>query len=519
MSLVPAFLANPLWELLQPLNILCGLVAYFCWKLIYALYFSPLRNVPGSIWPRITSLALFFYEVRGLEPEFIKFHNKKYGGIFVMTPSRVAICDPEDSQIILGTHAFLKDKRYSNIEIMEPNMFLTVDPELNKQRRRQMGPSMSVANLKLMEPAILEAGPKQLFNKWDRDIEQSADGLTARVSYYNDLMLMAFDIVGSLGFGQTHRSLTSGDTQIVKWVHSTFMLIFLQSVMPLVKTTLFRQFIAKSFYDKFDAFHTLCARAVSERKKLLSGLQPNENKPKDILQSYIDAEDPESRIRMTSSQVVAETILNMLAGSDTTSNTMVWTIHLLLMHPHYYSRVVEEVRAVFDRDHIISYSEAKTSLPFLEACIYESLRLAPVATTMPRFISPGGATLHGHFIPEGYNCTVSITGVNTNPEVWERSYEFYPERFLDNEANRRIVLTFSAGVRVCPGKNLAWIEMQSTLANIFNRYNLEIPADSLFTPDRVDNNGLPIVMPRIVAITTVPQHPERDCNVLISMRV
>ncbi|KAJ1897225.1 hypothetical protein LPJ66_003510 [Kickxella alabastrina] len=197
---------------------------------------------------------------------------------------------------------------------------------------------------------------------------------------------------------------------------------------------------------------------------------------------------------------------------------MVWTIHLLLMHPQYYSRVVGEVRAAFDRDHIINYSEAKTSLPFLEACIYETLRLAPVATTMPRFISPGGATLHGHFIPEGYNCTVSITGVNNNPEVWERSYEFYPERFLDNEANKRIVLTFSAGVRVCPGKNLAWMEMQSTLANIFNRYNLEIPADSLFTPDRVDNNGLPILMPCTVATTTVPQHPERDCNVLISMR-
>ncbi|KAJ1897224.1 hypothetical protein LPJ66_003509 [Kickxella alabastrina] len=503
MSLFPAFTADALLGLLQPLNVLCGLVAYFSWQIIYAMYLSPLRHVPGSLWFRISGFPMLLYQLRGLEPTLMKQFNQTYGGIFVMGPSRVAICNPKDSQTILSSHAFLKDKMYSNVELMEPNMFLTVDPELNKQRRRQMGPSMSLANLKQMEPAILDAGTKQLFNKWDWNIEQSADGITARVSYYNDLMLMAFDIISTLGFGQTHRSLTSGDTQITKW-----------SVMPLVKTTLFRRFIAKSFYNEFDAFFALCTKAVSKRKKLLSGLQPNENKPKDILQSYIDAEDPESRIRMTTGQVVTETIIGLLAGSDTSSNTMTWTIHLLLMYPQYQARVVEEVRAAFDRDHIINYSEAKARLPLLEACIYESLRLNPVASNMPRLIPPGGATFQGHFIPGGYNLTISISAVNTNPTVWDKPYEFYPERFLDNEVNKRAMLTFSAGVRVCPGKNLAWMEMQSTLANIFNKYNLTIPADSLFKPDLVDDNGNPILMPRTVATTTVPQHPERDCIVI-----
>ncbi|KAJ1940500.1 hypothetical protein GGF37_003949, partial [Kickxella alabastrina] len=269
MSLVPAFTADALLDLLQPLNVLCGLVAYFSWQIIYAMYLSPLRHVPGSLWFRISGFPMLLYQLRGLEPTLMKQFNQTYGGIFVMGPSRVAICDPKDSQTILSSHAFLKDRMYSNVELMEPNMFLTVDPELNKQRRRQMGPSMSLANLKLMEPAILEAGPKQLFNKWDWNIEQSTDGITARVLYHNDLMLMAFDIISTLGFGQTHRSLTSGDTKITKWVHSTFILIFFQSVMPLVKTTLFRRFIAKSFYNEFDAFFALCTKAVSERKKLL----------------------------------------------------------------------------------------------------------------------------------------------------------------------------------------------------------------------------------------------------------
>ncbi|KAJ1946259.1 hypothetical protein GGF37_001271 [Kickxella alabastrina] len=518
MCLIPAFLANGLLGLLQPLNLLCGLVAYFSWTVFYAFYLSPLRNVPGPFWSRISDLPLLYHQMRRSQPTLMKKHNKLYGGIFIMSPRRVAICDPKDSQVILGTHAFLKDKRYSNVELMEPNMFLTVDPELNKQRRRQIGPSMSLASLKHMEPAILEAGPKQLHAKWDRDIEQSKDGQTARICYHSDFVLMTFDVISSLGFGHAHRSLTSGDTRVAKWVKSTFVLIFLQAIMPVIKSMFFRRFVAKSLYSEFDAFFALSTQAVDNRKKLLANLASNEDKPKDMLQSYIDAEDPESRIRMTSGQVITETIISLLAGSDTSSNTLAWTIHLLLLHPHYLARVVKEVREAFDRDHLIIYSESKASLPFLEACIYESLRLIPVTTTLPRFLPRGGATLHGHSIPEGYNCSISISAVNTNPEVWERPDEFYPERFLDNEANKRTVLTFSAGVRVCPGKNLAWMEIQSTMANIFNKYDLELPEDALFTPDRVDESGLPILMPCTVASTCVPKFPERDCVVVVSKR-
>ncbi|KAJ1945455.1 hypothetical protein GGF37_001693 [Kickxella alabastrina] len=93
---------------------------------------------------------------------------------------------------------------YSNIEVMESNMFLTVDFKLNKHCRRQMEPSMSLANLKQMELIILDAGTKQVFNKWDWDIEKSADKQRARICYHGDFMFMTFDIISTLGFGQTH---------------------------------------------------------------------------------------------------------------------------------------------------------------------------------------------------------------------------------------------------------------------------------------------------------------------------
>ncbi|KAJ1954329.1 hypothetical protein GGI12_005812, partial [Dipsacomyces acuminosporus] len=51
-----------------------------------------------------------------------------------------------------------------------------------------------------------------------------------------------------------------------------------------------------------------------------------------------------------------------------------------MLYPECYRRAVEEVRSAFSRDHLITFSEAKAQLPYIEACIHESLRLAGVAT-------------------------------------------------------------------------------------------------------------------------------------------
>ncbi|KAI7822289.1 cytochrome P450, partial [Kickxella alabastrina] len=221
---------------------------------------------------------------------------------------------------------------------------------------------------------------------------------------------------------------------------------------------------------------------------------------------------------MTSGQVATETINGLMAGSDTSSSTLAWTIHFFLLHPHTYSRVIKEVRSQFDRDHMITFNESREHFPFLQACIYETLRLVPATNELPRRMPPGGAVFQGHYIPEGYTCLVSLSTANRLPSIWERPEEFYPERFMENEENWRQMLSFSSGVRACPGKNLAWMQVLPTLANIINKYDLKLPADALFTPDHVDKLGNPIFMPAMVTAMTAPKYPERDCVAMISKR-
>ncbi|KAI8319664.1 cytochrome P450 [Martensiomyces pterosporus] len=365
-----------------------------------------------------------------------------------------------------------------------------------------------------MEPTILAAGVQQLLDKWNGAIEQSATG-KAKVCYGNDFLLMTFDVISSLGFGKMQRSLAAGDLTIARWVKRTADMMLMQAVAGELKWFPFGHLLTKSLRKDVEEFIAFANQSIEERKQLLT---EGASKPDDILQAYIDAEDPESKIRMTPSQVAAEVIFTFIAGTDTSSNTLSWTIHLLMLYPQHYRRVVDEVRSSFDKGHLITFDEVKEKLPFLEACVYESMRIRPVSSSLPRVIPPGGVTLQGHFIPEGYTCIVFIPAANMNKDVWDEPHAFNPERFIDNEKNKRNVLTFSSGVRVCTGRNLAWIEMLTTLANLLNAYDFALPEDALFTPDNLDKYGQPVIMPQKMAILNEPMFPERDCQVVISKR-
>ncbi|KAJ2849789.1 hypothetical protein IWW36_002374 [Coemansia brasiliensis] len=507
----------------RPSTLCVGIFAYVCWRVIHARWLSPLRNVPGPFYSRISSLPS---RARGLfsstNDDMIR-GAQKYGPLYMMEPTKVAVCDPEDCRIMLASYKFAKNKLYSNVGFMDPNIFLTRDEDLNKQRRRQIGPALSPTGLRDMEHTILAAGPQQLLAKWDERLDASGGPpgeQAVKLCYFHDFTLMSFDIIASLGFGQKHRSLTTQDTKVAQWVEKTFTMMILQMVLPVVKLWPFRvvvdMLLGRHVRELFRFGHA----AIQQRKVHLQKGLP---KPDDVLQKFIDAEDPEEEgIRMTSRQVITETIMMLISGADTSSTALAWTIHLLLLYPQHLRQATEQVRQNFALDHLITYEEARRRVPFLEACILESLRLCPVSTNLPRIVPPGGVVLSGHYIPEGYTVTACTAAANQNPSKWPDPQRFDPGRFAPSnpnvEANRRNLMTMSSGVRICPGRYLVMLEMMVTLANILNRYDLSLPADARYTPDNLTAQGLPEIMPRTNLVAMVPKYPSRDCNVVISKR-
>ncbi|KAJ2521929.1 hypothetical protein H4217_001065 [Coemansia sp. RSA 1939] len=490
-------------------------VAYKVWRVMYLLYFAPLSKIPGSKICKVSKYKSQYHTFFGQLPYTCEDYYYRYGDICVMGPRAVMISNPTDCKMVLGTHKFPKNNAYRGLGVITETMFSTQSGEFSHMRRRQVGHAFNHAYVGAMEPTIIECGIEAIRRKWDACIDASPSGKEATVPYALHFSLASFDIIGALAYGERFHALRDNTSKVVDWVTKFSALGLLRSVFK--STNWFPlSLVVRPLEKSRDEFAAFGNAAADRRRELLkSGLLAE--KPKDLLQALIDAEDPESRVRMTQIQITAENIGFLIGGTDTSSQTLCWTLHYMLLYPDVYSRAVEEVRGRFSRSHTITYTEAKASLPYIDAIIFESMRIRSVSGVfLPRMVPEEGATIQGHFLPRGTQVLVNIAGAHKHAETWDEPRLFNPDRFLgDGEKLKQNVLTFSAGVRICPGRNIAQYEMMTIFANILKDYDFELPADSLFGPDRLDKYGYPEEMPRTHGLTVFPKKPERDCQVII----
>ncbi|KAJ1886572.1 hypothetical protein LPJ81_006678, partial [Coemansia sp. IMI 209127] len=364
--------------------------------------------------------------------------------------------------------------------------------ELAQIRHRQIGPYFRQTYLAKMETTIMECGIGTIKEKWDHLIADSDSGVV-EVNYSNDMLFASFNIIGTLVYGRQIAELGRNDAATAQWIDTTVTYLGIRSMLQLLPKFPLAYFL-KPWESRYEKLSGYIHDSISTRREQVKKFE--HNKPADLLQAFMDAEDPESNIRMNHGQIHAECMLMMLAGSDTTAHTLTWTVHLMLLYPHHLRRAVAEVRSQFSQDYTIRYNDCKERLPFLEACVYESLRLVPVTGgLLPRVSPKGGTTIQGHFLPEDTLIFVNMAVANHHSVYWDRPNTFDPLRFLNNSEAKHNLLTFSYGRRTCPGRQLGWWELLTILANVFKDYDLRIPPDYRHLgPDVLDTNGNPKLM-------------------------
>ncbi|KAJ2554828.1 hypothetical protein EV175_002463, partial [Coemansia sp. RSA 1933] len=494
-----------------------GATAY---RLVHSFFFSPLRNIRGPWVARLTSLRADFLIATGFMWHLARKDFADYGDLFITMPDAVTVCDPDDIRMLLGNTAVNKAPFYRILR------FTGIENTLSYQnnadalvRHRQIGPFLKTGYLSKMEDTIMREGVISIKDKWDKLLDESPDGV-AEVNYCDDFIIGVFGIISTLVYGRRIKELNDSSTNTATWIKKSLSFLGTRSMVNMLPS-----FVSKILLSPWEHYYTRLSsythESISQRKDQLQALERSgkgSERPTDLLQAFIDAEDMESKSKMSYDEIHSECLLMMQAGTDTTSQTITTTVHLLLLHPHYHRRVVEEIRSQFSPDHVVTYSECRDKLPFLEACILESLRLEPVTGGVLARVAPkGGVTIKGQFIPEGTSLLVNFAAANHHSRHWKRPHEFNPTRFIDNRDARNKLMTFSHGRRTCPGRQLAWWEMFTILANVLKDYDLKIPSDCThFGPDVVDKNGYPKTMDWRMFITIRPENSERDCRVLIS---
>jgi cytochrome P450 len=174
----------------------------------------------------------------------------------------------------------------------------------------------------------------------------------------------------------------------------------------------------------------------------------------------------------------------LLAGRDTTSSALTWFFWLVSTRPDVEDQIVREIRAVRARSS--SSPDAATSTTFsfdelrdmqyLHAAITESMRLYPPVAVDTHSCKEDDFLPDGTFVGKGWLMSYSAYAMARVDDVWgEGCEEFRPERWLGEDGafrpeNPFKYPVFHAGPRMCLGKEMAYIQMKSIVACVFERF-------------------------------------------------
>lgn len=217
---------------------------------------------------------------------------------------------------------------------------------------------------------------------------------------------------------------------------------------------------------------------------------------RDFLSRFTDArgKDPEF---ISEQRVLALTVANMFAGSDTTAITLRAIFYNLLRNPSAMSKLLAELATEsecgrFARDEqaghagLVKWNEVR-ELPYLSAVINEALRCHPAAgLPLERVVPKKGLRIDGHYLPPGTIVGCSAWVVHRDEGVFgPKPAEFRPERWIDASPEqqakmRNCLLSFGSGVRTCAGKNVSLLEIYKLVPAVLRTY--EVSQEHNFHP-------------------------------------
>jgi cytochrome P450 len=302
-----------------------------------------------------------------------------------------------------------------------------------------------------------------------RLLAASREGTAVSISDY--LTAFTVDVTVALAFGHDLNTLERGDGALQGHIQRILRMTARRLSAPFPYWRRFRlpadRALDRSVIELYGAvrgFIEASRRRMAERPELYEA-------PENLLEGMLAAQRRDGSF--TDSEIASNAIVILLAGEDTTAHTLGWTTWLLGSRPGTQRRLAEEASKAFGSSPFPSSYEAAESLPFSEAVLRESMRLKSVGPLMG--VEPlEERVVCDTRIPAGTLLLLLLR--ESTRKAAGRSEEFHPDRWLeDDEATRAPKsLSFGAGPRFCPGRNLAFLEAKAALGTIARNFEFDL---------------------------------------------
>ncbi|KAK2981278.1 hypothetical protein RJ640_006979 [Escallonia rubra] len=235
-------------------------------------------------------------------------------------------------------------------------------------------------------------------------------------------------------------------------------------------------------------------RIIAKKEKSMNGEVGNFGV--DFLGLLVKANhDADEGNRITVQDVVDECKTFYIAGHETTTSLLAWTVLLLAIHTDWQEKARQEVLDLFGKEP--PNSDGIPRLKTMNMIINETLRLYPPVVPLLRKVKCE-TKLGNYNLPANINLVMPTLSIHHDIQIWgENAQLFKPERFSEGVAkatnnNPAVFLPFGLGPRSCVGLNFATNEAKIALTMMLQRYAFTLSPVYIHSP--------------IVILTVRPQH-------------
>ncbi|XP_015284769.1 PREDICTED: cytochrome P450 3A19-like, partial [Gekko japonicus] len=215
-------------------------------------------------------------------------------------------------------------------------------------------------------------------------------------------------------------------------------------------------------------------------------------------------------LALTDKEIIAQAIIFIFAGYETTSSSLSFLSYCLATHPDVQQRLQEEIDEALPDQATPTY-DAILQMEYLDMAVNETLRLFPPGARIER-VCKSTVEINGVTIPEGTVTVIPAYVLHRDPEYWPEPEEFRPERFSKENKETLdpyVFLPFGAGPRNCIGMRFALLTLKVAVVVLLQRYTFRTCQETQ-VPLELDTRGFmqpkkPIVLKMVPRVRAEPE--------------
>ena len=436
---------------------------------------TTLRRIADLPGPRPLPLLGNLPQIRPLRiHQDVEAWSRQYGPLFRLSFGRTPLLVVSGHELVGAT---LRDRpdgfrrpsitaRVSDEMGGRPGVFLAEGAAWREQRRMVMA-ALAPHAVKAYFPSLVKVA-QRLRTRW---LGAAQSG--AAIDLAEDLKRYSVDIIAGLAFGTDVNTIDGGEDVIQRHMDVILPAVAKRSISLFpywryVKLPADRQ-LDRSVAALSGAIDDLIAAARAR----LNAEPARRERPANLLEAMICAAEEGGGGGVDDIAVAGNVTTMLLAGEDTTSNTLAWMLYLLKQNPATLEKAREEVMRIAPDPAAFSI-EQMDGLDYVDACAQEAMRLKPVAPYIP-LEALRDSVIGDVAVPKGGLVWLVMRNDSVSESHVADASAFDPDRWLrrgDDAMNKHVSMPFGAGVRTCPGRYLALLEIKLATAMLLSSFDI-----------------------------------------------